>query len=193
MSFDPFHEQQPPRDPAPRLDASSPNAPAPNPAATFEAARGRVLFPAVLLIVVGVLNLLFAGYNVINTGFQLTRTPEQKREMAVEQREMLVKAFPALEKAFEDQEKKGEKFEDQMEKQMPLIIGFTIASVLGTLLPLFAGIRMLQLRNYGLVMFGSIVAAIPCVSGASCCCVGEVAGIYAVIMLLQSDIRDAFR
>src|SRR4051812_8965772 len=79
MSFDPFHEQQPPRDPAPqpgsgftpsrdpapRLNPENVplggDAPGGLPAQAATAARERLLFPAILLIVAGILNFLFAG------------------------------------------------------------------------------------------------------------------------------------
>ena len=195
MSFDPFHEQQPLRDPAPLP------APAPSPAGDSPPGgspppalvRDRLIFPAILLIIVGILNLLLAGFFALNTLVELSQTPEQRKERAELQREMAVKLFPGMKKAFEDQEKAGVNLDDQAEKAIPFAIGTTVVSILGALLPLLAGIRMLQLRNYGLVFIGAIVSAIPCVSGSACCCLGEVAGIYAVIMLLQPDIRDAFR
>ena len=69
MSFDPFHEQQPQRDPVPRppLEPAAPNGPAPDMRADPRAARERVLFPAILLIIVGVVNLLFMGFCAFST------------------------------------------------------------------------------------------------------------------------------
>jgi hypothetical protein len=197
MSFDPFHEQQPQRDPVPRppLESTAPNGPAPNAAGgpPVTPVRERLIFPAILLILVGVLNLLFAGYLVVSTLYQLSLSPEEIRESARLQREVFVKTFPGLKEVLEARDKEGITPEEEAKKVMPFMIGLAVASVLGALLPLIAGIRMLQLRNYGLVFFGAVVAAIPCVSGSGCCCLGELAGIYAVVMLLQTDIRDAFR
>ena len=198
MSFDPFQEKNPPRDPAPRpaLDSASANNPVPGgvPLQPVKPVRDRVLFPAVLLIVSGVINLLVAGNLVFSSVQLLMQTPEQMIESAKLQREALGQIFPGLKKAFEDHEKAGGSLDDEMSKAKPLSIGLSVASLLVALLTLFAGVRMLQLRNYGLVMIGSLLSAIPCVSGASCpCCVGAVAGIYSVILLLQPDIRDAFR
>ena len=187
MSFDPFHEQQPQRDPVPRpsLDSAASNSPAQDVRAAPSAARERVMFPAILLIIVGVLNFLMMGYFILNTIVGRSQSPEAQRAMMDQN--------PQLKKMYDDLEKQGYKFEDIMRMGQGLNIGLTISNFLTAFLSLFAGIRMLQLRNYGLVFFASILAAIPCVSGSSCCCIGEVAGIYAVIMLLQSDIRDAFR
>jgi hypothetical protein len=187
MSFDPFHEQQPPRDPAPRpaLESTPPSAPAPDVSAAPAAARERVLFPSILLIIVGVLNFLFAGYFIVNLVFTSSQTPEAQRA-ALNQN-------PQLKKMYDDLEQQGYKFEDIMRMGQSINIGLLVSNLLTAFLTAFAGIRMLQLRNYGLVFFGAIAAAIPCVSGSGCCCLGEITGLYAVILLLQTDIRDAFR
>ena len=129
----------------------------------------------------------------MSTIYQVSLTPEEISKAAKIQREQAIKLFPGLKEVFEAREKEGITLEDEAKRAMPYMIALCVASVLGALLPLLAGIRMLQLRNYGLVFFGALTAAIPCVSGSSCCCIGEVAGIYAIIMLLQPDIRDAFR
>ena len=34
---------------------------------------------------------------------------------------------------------------------------------------------------------------VPCVSCAGCCGVGEVIGLWALIVLLSADVRSAFR
>jgi hypothetical protein len=197
MSFDPFHEQQPLRPPAPppALESNAGADPAPGGTAPPSAAatRDRLLTPSILLIIVGVLNLLFAGYIVASTLYQLSLTPEQITEAAKVQRALFINFMPSLKEVFDARDKEGITPEDDAKKAMPYSIAVCVASVLGALLPLFAGIRMLQLRNYGLVLFGALVSAIPCVSGSGCCCIGEIAGVYAVIMLLQPDIRDAFR
>lgn len=186
MSFDPFHEQQPQRDPAPRppLDPFAANAPAPIVGAAPSAARERVMFPAILLIIVAVLNLLFAllclGLTVFITPAFLEKTMNDPNQPDAIRQIMAQNAKTTT--------------PEQMAAQAKVQYGFLGgANLLSALLALLAGIRMLQLRNYGLVFFGAILSAIPCVSGSGCCCIGEVAGLYAVIMLLQTDIRDAFR
>ncbi len=198
MSFDPFQEKNPARDPVPRpaLDSTSSTNSAPGENSTIQpkSIRDRLTFPAVLLILSGIVNILFAGYLVINSIVVFSQTPEQMEEAAKAQREAMIKLFPQLKKELEAREQAGETIEDSMTKAKPILLGLTGASLLVALLTLFAGVRMLQLRNYGLVMIGSLLSAIPCVSGASCpCCVGAVAGVYSVILLLQPDIRDAFR
>ena len=58
MSFDPFQEQQPQRDPAPRPPLEQNAMPGGIPVEPMKPIRERVLFPSILLIIEGVLNLL---------------------------------------------------------------------------------------------------------------------------------------
>ena len=60
-----------------------------------------------------------------------------------------------------------------------------------SLLSLLAGVRMLQRKSYGLVMAGVILATIPCVS--PCCCLGLPFGIWALVVLSNTEVKAAFR
>ena len=97
MSFDPFHEQQPPRDPAPRppLENAASNNPDAGgvPMQPTSNPRERIVMPAVLLIITGVLNLLYAGYFVVDSVIVFSQTPEQLKESAKIQRETMIKFF----------------------------------------------------------------------------------------------------
>ena len=56
-----------------------------------------------------------------------------------------------------------------------------------------AGIRMLSLKNYGLVILASILAALPGVSCSGCCGLGLIVGIWAIVVLINPDIRASFQ
>ena len=184
MSFDPFHEQQPPRDPPPRPTLGQDAAPVGDPARPITNVRDRVLFPAVLLIIAGVIYLLFAGGSIM-VGVIASPTLIENAMNDPNQPQFVKDALA---------KNAGNATPEELAAQARIqYFGIGIANLLTMFFSLFAGIRMLQLRNYGLVFFGAIAAAIPCVSGSGCCCLGEVAGIYSIIMLLQPDIRDAFR
>ena len=60
------------------------------------------------------------------------------------------------------------------------------------LLNIIGGIQMLRLRSYGLALFASILAAIPCISCSACCGLGEGIGIWALVVLLNPEVRAAF-
>src|SRR5205823_4951836 len=51
------------------------------------------------------------------------------------------------------------------------------------LVTVLGGICMMKLRSYGLAVTGAIFAAIPFVSPLGCCLVGEVVGIWSLVVL----------
>jgi hypothetical protein len=54
----------------------------------------------------------------------------------------------------------------------------------------YAGWQMRQLKSWGLSMAGAIVAMIPCIS--LCCLLGLPIGIWAILVLIDEDIKRAF-
>ena len=50
-----------------------------------------------------------------------------------------------------------------------------------------------QLRLFAVCILASAVSAIPCVSLAGCCCLGQGVGIWSILVLLSSEVRAAFR
>ena len=167
MSEAPYDYDQPPGQPPPGPDP--------------QAIKGRVTAPAIFLIVVGVLNLL-AGGNMVREGIPMKTNPAA--------------VVAEAEKQWTDEQK------DQMQKlgwSPEGIIDVTAnvclwgggLAVLVGILGIAGGARMLALRSYGLGVTGAILTAIPCVS--PCCLLGQIAGIWALIVLLNSDVRSAFR
>ena len=64
--------------------------------------------------------------------------------------------------------------------------------LLPALLALAGGVRMYQMRGYPLAVVGSLASAVPCLSPMTCCCIGEVVGVWCVVVLLQPLVREAF-
>jgi hypothetical protein len=71
----------------------------------------------------------------------------------------------------------------------------TIASMIPSIvipgLMVVGGMKMRALRGYGLAMTGAIVAWIPCTS--PCCVLSIPIGIWAFVLLLDADVKRAFR
>jgi hypothetical protein len=197
MSFDPsgYSEQTPP--PSGRPPHSSPPAgptsdvPGSGGAARDEdapraRARERVLFPAVFLIIVGLLNFLPGGYLLVNAAVVRSMSTEKFQEMVLAQN-------PKQKEQFDQIEKQGYTAGDIKRIGEYFCWGAGGGGFIASLFTIIGAIRMIQLRNYGLAVFGSLVAAVPCLSGLACCGVGEGIAIWSIIVLLQSDIRSAFR
>jgi hypothetical protein len=56
---------------------------------------------------------------------------------------------------------------------------------------IFAALKMRELRQWELSLAASIVAMIPCVS--PCCILGLPIGIWALVVLLRPEVKEAFR
>jgi hypothetical protein len=68
-----------------------------------------------------------------------------------------------------------------------------ISSIMGILiggLILFGAMKMRQLNNWGLALAASILAMIPCLS--PCCCLGLPIGIWALVVLLDNNVKASF-
>jgi hypothetical protein len=186
MSSDPFN----PSDPAPRDPAGyDPYAPDVPPPPDTKAARDRVQLSAIFLIIVGVLNLLLSLAQVYQAVNVALKTAEQAFKEQEQQAEAFEKIVPGMKKAMmEGQTPEGL-------RQRNIITNGIVGGVqfLAAVLSILGGARMLKLRSYGLCVIGAIAAAIPLISTCACCGLGEIVGIWALVVLLNSDVRAAFR
>lgn len=151
------------------------------PAPSSSVARDKVSLPGIFLLIVGILNILFALYNTFS-GAMAMMQPQQaaaqmKEGMSAEDRKKL--------------EELGWSPEKLMQK---MGVGFVVVSVIGLLagaITTFAGIKMRALQSRGLVILGSVLAMLPCVS--PCCLAGLPIGIWALVALSNPDVKAAFR
>lgn len=66
------------------------------------------------------------------------------------------------------------------------IVGIAMAAFI-----IFAALKMRELRQWELSLAASIVAMIPCIS--PCCILGLPIGIWALVILLRPEVKEAFR
>jgi hypothetical protein len=184
MSYDPSHpEGVPPDRPEggvpyepPGFDPYAPRSP--------EAVRGRVQLPAIFLIVTAVVNLLLALV-CFGVGFTYSRMP-------ADQAEQILQSNPWQKQNLEEMKKAGLKMQDVLNWYTYGGYGLGIVNILGGVLILLGGIQMVRLRSYGLAVFSSVLAALPCISCSGCCGLGEGIGIWALIVLMNPEVRAAF-
>lgn len=191
MSFDPFGQQPPAQPP---FGGPPPGGvpPAYVPGGDVAAARERVQIPGMFLIAVGVLNLLVCLY----TGFETVRgalVPAEKMHAdALENAERIAELVPAMRDRL--LESIAETTPEAMKTQALLQFGgTTVVLLLGALLIILGGVRMMMLRSFGLAVLAAIVAATPCISPCGCCCMGNLIGLWALVVLLSPDVRMAFQ
>jgi hypothetical protein len=171
MSYDPRdYDSEPP----PENVFSEPLPPLEDPSDV----RQRVQAPAICLIVVGILNLFGALYMLAN-GILWTVGPD----FILDAQKNLPPAFQNPGAAREEQQMQG------------MLISYPIAffGFLASVLPIFGGIRMMSLKSYALSICGAICAMVPCISCTACCGAGEAIGIWALVVLLKSEVKSAFQ
>jgi hypothetical protein len=176
MSFDPFASESalPPDYGAAAPMSGEPTA----------YGRQRVQAPAIALIVVAILNLLGTGWIFFNVA-SMALTPANRLH---EQMLDVYQSFPEMKAEL------NKKSPDELKNQILLMgWGWVALGLLTAALTLAGGVRMLSLKNYALGICGAICAALPCVSGMACCGAGEIIGIWALIVLMNADVRAAFR
>lgn len=57
-------------------------------------------------------------------------------------------------------------------------------------LVIFGALRMKALKGYGVALTGAIIAALPCTS--PCCFLGLPLGIWAIVVLMNQDVKTSF-
>lgn len=69
------------------------------------------------------------------------------------------------------------------------VIGSVMGILIGGLI-FFGAMKMRQLNNWGLALASAILAMIPCLS--PCCCLGLPIGIWALVVLLDNNVKASF-
>jgi hypothetical protein len=142
------------------------------------------------LIIVSILNLLFAAYVLFGGVRTLTMSDQEFKDQHEQSIKMMKEVYPALAKQMDQQN-----FTPEQLKNITIWvnIGTGCVIVLTSLITLLGGIKMRHLTGYGLAVTGAILACIPCLSPSGCCCLGEIFGIWGLVVLLSQDVRGAFR
>jgi hypothetical protein len=140
-------------------------------------AAARANAPGIFLIVTGILNLL-AALSCGGFALMFAVIPDQMFEQAMQQQS------PEQRRELEEQ---GIGIQ---QLRTIYVTGGGIPGVLGLLtapITLFGGIQMCRLRGYGLAVFGAVLALF-----SGCCIVGQAAGIWALIVLMDPDVKRSF-
>jgi hypothetical protein len=174
MSYDPFAYSSEPRPPD--------SLPTQRFALDPTAARQRVQVPAILLIVAGVVSLVMEIFPAMETFGAMVMPPAQ----------------------FEAQmEQQNPQSREQMKQlgwtpqgmQQGIAWGFGIWSLLNPLasiLVIVGGVCMLRLKGYSWAVFASVLSALPFCACSGCCGLGQIAGLWALVVLLNPEVRAAF-
>lgn len=151
------------------------------PRADREAARRRVATPAILLIVFGLIAVFVEAGSLIATFTAPNILGDQFKKFIDDMP-------PGPDK--QQMQADFEKDKDDFRLDTPTNIGGTIVGLVLSLAMLVGGFTMKSMSSYGLAMTGAVCAIIPCVNG--CICLAMPIGLWAVIVLANSDVKAAF-
>lgn len=145
----------------------------------LEEARARVQTPGTLLQVFGIMSLvltvayvalLFAAPDVLLRGQYDFFAKMQKDQPQAQQ-------LPPY---------------DEWVKSQQIQSGLAqVLALAGSVVIFLGGSKMKQLQGYGLALTSAIMATLP-VCTNNCCCISTPFGIWALVVLLNSDVKMAF-
>jgi len=147
----------------------------------LDAARSKVATPAMLMILTGIFCLLLsvASVGVLASGYDV-------QVAMLEWAEGMQPPGKAKDdfKQKVDEARNRDKSVERIQNVVFGAIGFVF-----NILILLGGLRMKQLKSYPLALTGSIAAMIPL---NSCCCIALPVGLWAMIVLVNADVKAAF-
>jgi hypothetical protein len=149
---------------SPPSPAGPPALPSPTPVASPEAAE-RVELPAIVLMAFAVVRFILGGVRVLRHVFG----------------NGLGSLLPPGPPEFEQ-------FQRFLTGGVGLVmelIGMILSAVI-----FFAGYKMKRLESYALVIIGTVLSMLPCVS--PCCCLGLPLGIWLLMVLTKPEVKAAF-
>jgi hypothetical protein len=149
----------------------------------IQAAKAKVQLPAIGLIVTGVITLCMVGYGLATSGGkdfdaqwdEEIRKIEQDQSKTADQKKQTIDMM--------------NKIKDVIKPLAGFTILFQVLAVAVGALAVFAGIRVMALKNRGLGIASSILSMVPCVS---CCCLGIPFGIWLIITLSNPVVKRGF-
>jgi hypothetical protein len=157
----------------------APDYPAPRPSAV----TSRTIGPGIFLLVLGVLNLLYGGMLVFG-GVQIAVMGPEERVKALGQSQS------------EEQKKQLQQANITPEQLVNIALGvyfgLGIPALLAGVIMAFGGLGMILLRWRGMAIFAAVLALIPCLSATSCILIGLGAGIWALVVLANPEVKAAF-
>lgn len=155
--------------------------------------RGRTTAPGVMVLITGILNLLTALAMVLSGLFMttVTSTPEFQREYKKGFEKGLNQNKQLTPQERKEAEAFGKGFEQMIHASGPTMLVWGVISLPCSILILVGGLTMMRMRAYALSLFAAVLALLPCSS--PCCLLGAIGGIYGLTVLLNADVRAAFR
>ena len=145
----------------------------------FEEAQKRVQTPGTILVVFGLISVFLA----VVTLALIAASPDTMYRPIYDWVANMQKQQP-------QNPQQLPAYEDRRKQQMIQSVAGNSISLICSIFIVLGGSKMKQLRSYGLAITGSVLGMIPCTN--SCCCLSVPFGIWALVVLLNSDVKLAF-
>lgn len=147
-----------------------------------EQMRAKVSAPSIALLVAGIINVLMSLLGTASTAMMIAGVypgmAQQREQMEEMKAQMGDNPFIDFAISMQDFQ------------QSPFSLLLNLFSLAMAVLVIVGALKMRNLQSYGLALAASIIAIIPCFS---CCFTGVPIGIWALVVLLGSDVKAAFR
>jgi hypothetical protein len=155
--------------------------------------KGKTTGPGIVLIVTAILNVL-TSIGLLVSGFGMTaaaNNPEFNREFKKGMDEGLKKNTQMNAEERKQAEAMAKGIQEGIGNYGMACI---VSGVLGLVCSLVIGLgggMMMGMRSYGLSMAASVLAILPCSS--PCCLIGAIGGIWGIVVMMNPDVKAAFR
>lgn len=145
----------------------------------IDAGRSKARLPGILLLVSGLLGIL-AGlgmvFLIMNPGPLVEVLKKQEQQATDPQQRQRVQEQIRV-------------FENPKPEEFTINLGQQVVATLFALGVTVTGLLMSRCRGYVVCMIGSVVSILPC---NYCCCLSLPIGIWALITLMNPDVKAAF-
>jgi len=146
----------------------------------MEEARARVKTPGNILLVFGLISLFLATLSLGIYALSPETIVKPLYDFTVD----MQKGQPP------NQQQPIPPYDEYLKQQQIQNLGAAALQLIGSVFVVVGGMKMKALAGYGWAMAGSIIAIIPCTN--SCCCLSIPFGIWALVVLLNADVKLAF-
>lgn len=152
-------------------------------------ARGRLTLPSLFLMGLGAINLVL-GALVLTRTVQVGMMPQEDfaKEMEMAQ-DLTKKLFPQFAPTMDQADMNPARLRHQT---MWINGGMSALLLLGSWLMSVGGWRLRNLQSYRMGLVGAVYAALPCVSIAGCCGIGQIVAAWCIFILFDPVVRAAF-
>lgn len=164
------------------------NDDAPRRSGNVEQAKSKTQFPGILLIIMGVLTLLLAGFYLVVSMPDFQKSFESSIQQRIEAIEKDAQLPAEQKKAQADGMKK---VLEAFERTLPNLPIYGVISGVSGLLMILGGVKFMSLGSKALVIIASILTFTPFTAGC-CCVIGIPVGIWVLIALNNQTVRDGY-